>query len=335
MDTFANLLPLLLLIAVLWPASRLVRRLGNRERRVIDHGPDCAGIGGWLLLLILGLLLIGPVVALSRLVASINYAEVAYPILASLPEWRTYTVSMWAVQTAAVLLSIHAGWRLLKENTVAAVRTARYTLWLIGPLSSALGGLFLPWAIFGRPDLSAETLGALAGSALGAALWHAYLSRSRRVANTYRAEANATSDAVEGEYIAAGESAPASAPPSFAARLAGALTGPSAGAIGLAFIAALLIYMIAVLAAAIDGIASYWGGLGAALVVVACFFLRFTLPLTVGAFLGAYQVWGWPLVLALLFVAPGLVFVIPGIFAALLAPLLRYLEGRSKPPGNQ
>ncbi len=37
-------------------------------------------------------------------------------------------------------------------------------------------------------------------------------------------------------------------------------------------------------------------------------FLRFSLPITIGAFFGATKVWGWHWALALVFVAPGLVF---------------------------
>lgn len=51
--------------------------------------------------------------------------------------------------------------------------------------------------------------------------------------------------------------------------------------------------------------------------LIATFVFRFTLPLTVGAFLCAMNVWEWHWLAAAAFAAPGLLFIIPGIFGAL------------------
>jgi hypothetical protein len=40
---------------------------------------------------------------------------------------------------------------------------------------------------------------------------------------------------------------------------------------------------------------------------------RFFLPLTVGTFFGARDVWGWSTAASLLFAAPGLFLIIPGV----------------------
>jgi len=56
-----------------------------------------------------------------------------------------------------------------------------------------------------------------------------------------------------------------------------------------------------------------WGAL------IAAFMFRFTLPITVGAFFGAMNVWDWHWFFALLFAAPGLALVIPGVLAELLS----------------
>ena len=40
------------------------------------------------------------------------------------------------------------------------------------------------------------------------------------------------------------------------------------------------------------------------------FFLRIMLPLTIGTFFGALDVWGWPWYAALAFAAPGLLFIV-------------------------
>lgn len=54
--------------------------------------------------------------------------------------------------------------------------------------------------------------------------------------------------------------------------------------------------------------------------IFAAFIFRFTLPITVGAFFGAMDVWGWHWVWSLLFAAPGIAFLllmIPGALASI------------------
>lgn len=58
-----------------------------------------------------------------------------------------------------------------------------------------------------------------------------------------------------------------------------------------------------------------WVALGAA------FFLRFSLPITIGSFFGAMDVLGWPWYLALIFAAPGLLLVVPGSIVTVFSAL--------------
>lgn len=54
--------------------------------------------------------------------------------------------------------------------------------------------------------------------------------------------------------------------------------------------------------------------------VLAGFFFRFTLPVTIGSFFGAMDVWGWHWAGAIIFAAPGLAFMalmIPGALTSL------------------
>ena len=83
----------------------------------------------------------------------------------------------------------------------------------------------------------------------------------------------------------------------------------------------MFVLAIAQLIAGYIGIQHHLGTIVAVLAVLAAFALRFTLPLTIGAFFGAMNVWGWPWYGALAFALPGLAFMalmIPGALAASL-----------------
>jgi len=65
---------------------------------------------------------------------------------------------------------------------------------------------------------------------------------------------------------------------------------------------------------------SFGRGWAAAAVVLALFF-RFTLPIVVGGFLCAKNVWEWHWFFALLFAAPGILFMVPSFFASLVGSM--------------
>ena len=53
------------------------------------------------------------------------------------------------------------------------------------------------------------------------------------------------------------------------------------------------------------------------------------LPLTIGTFFGALDVWGWPWYGALLFAAPGLLFTLPGAVGLALVGVVNLFKGKS------
>lgn len=59
----------------------------------------------------------------------------------------------------------------------------------------------------------------------------------------------------------------------------------------------------------------YWWGIAA---IVLALFLRFTLPITVGAIFGAMHLWDWHWIGATLFALPGLAFMIPAVIGLIL-----------------
>jgi hypothetical protein len=87
------------------------------------------------------------------------------------------------------------------------------------------------------------------------------------------------------------------------------------GIAGGIFFAGSLLYGLAQVAVAFIGIEHYWGFLAAAGIIGLSFFFRFTLPITIGSFFGAYAVMGWPWYWAALFAAPGIAFMFVGALA--------------------
>lgn len=83
--------------------------------------------------------------------------------------------------------------------------------------------------------------------------------------------------------------------------------------LGIVFSGAMIILAIAQIVVGFLGIEHTigpgwaWGALALG------FILRLTLPLTIGSFFGATEVLGWHWLPALLFAAPGLLFIIPGM----------------------
>ena len=78
------------------------------------------------------------------------------------------------------------------------------------------------------------------------------------------------------------------------------------------------IYGVAQIMASFAGFDFYVGAFFASVIVAACIWFRFTLPLTIAAFLGAKNVWEWHWFFALIFAAPGLLLAIPSILGSLI-----------------
>lgn len=146
------------------------------------------GVGGWLLLLILGLTLFGPLRACMSLYQDMAEAERLYPILISDEKWKQFTISAWVVIAAAVALSITAGIRLANGSHASDVAFTKIALWVSGPGSIAFLRFGIEPILFGRAPAGEEltsVIVAIVSSAIAAVVWTLYLSMSVRVRNTY------------------------------------------------------------------------------------------------------------------------------------------------------
>lgn len=92
---------------------------------------------------------------------------------------------------------------------------------------------------------------------------------------------------------------------------------------GLLAFAAFVAFAVAQMVAGYLGIEHLVGAVWAGLALFAALLFRITFPVTIGAFFGAMDVWGWHWSLALLFAAPGLALMLPGALAGLLSAVKR------------
>lgn len=144
---------------------------------------DVHGVGGWLALLIFGMLIGGPLRSLAGTMSDLNGAERANPALIGLALWGTIKAFTWVVTLTSIVASAHAGWRLGWRLRPSSVKIAIWTLWLAGPMMTliAVSGVSL---LSGTGFSEIWTAG-MATPFAYAAIWTAYLLKSDRVRNTY------------------------------------------------------------------------------------------------------------------------------------------------------
>ncbi|WP_419616167.1 hypothetical protein [Thiolapillus sp.] len=82
-------------------------------------------------------------------------------------------------------------------------------------------------------------------------------------------------------------------------------------------------YGILQIVAGYVGIDYHFGAVWAGVAIVAALMFRFILPIRIGAFFGAMDVWGWHWGLAALFAAPGLAFIIPAVIMSIIEGVKR------------
>jgi hypothetical protein len=146
-----------------------------------------SGIGGWLLFLIIGLMVLGPLAGFGNLSSAFSDALEQHPQLASNSQWQTYRNASWVIFFSVASVGFFAGYRLWQNHYPGSVHFAIVALWIIGPTRTVLD-VASAAVIFGSlrgQDQFPEIIGSIIGSCIGSAIWTAYLLRSKRVTNTY------------------------------------------------------------------------------------------------------------------------------------------------------
>ena len=156
---------------------------------VVAKSAQLTGVGGWLGLLIAGLIVLGPLRSVTSTINNISNAESANSALLTNQLWLNYKAAVWVIWGIATTVSIGAGYCLYRIHLPSSVRFAIISLWVIGPGALIADSAALYLAIFrplNRPLDSGELLGMLVGSLVVSGIWTAYLLKSVRVKNTYR-----------------------------------------------------------------------------------------------------------------------------------------------------
>jgi len=176
---------LLVVLLVMGLGAYVIYRAIKTRNPILDGSAGPLPVGGWLILLVAGLTVLGPLVAAGQMSQSFFTVESDNPNFAALDVWQRYKSAAWWTFIGFSALSFYAGWGLAKGRTMAVVTRAKIVLWLIGPVESIALTMLLPLLIFGRVPTEPEVFVGILQSCIPAAVWTAYLFRSKRVRATY------------------------------------------------------------------------------------------------------------------------------------------------------
>ena len=144
------------------------------------------GVGGWLALLVIGMIIIGPIMGAENIYLAITMAERHNPLIVSLPQWTTYKNVTWGAFLVVIALNFYGGVGLVCGRNRSVVTRAKMILWITGPLASIVMVVIIPFIVFGKtPAIDSKIVRAVIVSFILAGFWTIYLSVSRRVRNTY------------------------------------------------------------------------------------------------------------------------------------------------------
>lgn len=161
------------------------KKAANKYPPAAPEKSTVSWVGGWLFLLFMGLMFLGQLMGAGRINADFMSVEDKYPNLKLVAELGTYKSATWWTFLLVCCLSFYAGLGLVKDRSMLAVKRAKIILWVIGPLASLILGVFLPVLIFGKSEPDPQFVGSMIASIIAAAIWTAYLSKSKRVKATY------------------------------------------------------------------------------------------------------------------------------------------------------
>lgn len=144
-----------------------------------------SGVAGWLLLLVTGLIFLGPVIGTLSMIGEFGYAEYKNHNLRTSAAWGNYKTIALCIYFLIACVSFYGGLGLAKVRSVSAVHRAIIVLWVVGPVAYLFMGIFVPLFAFGTIQSKETLTNALVGSVFYSSVWTWYLYRSKRVRATY------------------------------------------------------------------------------------------------------------------------------------------------------
>lgn len=184
-SSLLDFLPLAILIVIAWVISRAIKKAASKHPPAAPDQNSISGVGGWLLLLVIGLMFLGPLMGAVGINSDFMSIESQYPNLKTVAAWVTYKSATWWTFLLVCCLSFYAGLGLLKSRNILVVKRAKIILWVIGPVTSIVLGIFIPHLVFGKSEFNPQFVGSMIASIIVSAIWTAYLSKSKRVIATY------------------------------------------------------------------------------------------------------------------------------------------------------
>ena len=147
--------------------------------------PEPTGIGGWLAILVGALLFINPVMNVGGVLANFSSAEESLPALVDNSTWATYKmIALGGAGIGSAILFL-AGVRLIDSKTPKSVDFALTALWVGGLAVPVLTLVLLALVIKQNPIGNEGQFGSMVGGLFWLVVWSLYLTRSKRVKNTY------------------------------------------------------------------------------------------------------------------------------------------------------
>jgi len=239
-------------------------------------------------------------------------------------------------------VTIYGGWLLLKRADMGAVKKAKWTLW-IALLVSKAALIMIPVIVFGQYQYHQKDFSGILGALLWTIAWTIYLSVSRRVKATYGVAAhpkvptNERMDRKNEHFRRVEPSIGYESPSDHIDRPQVSESSQSAddtydqsswverlivasrpwGTIAL--ILSTLVFGLFQLYTGYVGMELQWGQGWAAAGMLCAFFLRITIPLMIGSYFYATDVWGWEWYFALLYIFPGLLFMLPMVAGGVIS----------------
>lgn len=160
-------------------------------------------IEGWLWVLAVGMVLLVPVVGAGGMYGDIKDVEKEFHGIADVREWQNFKLLTGLTFAAFTGIGVYGAWGLAMGTDWAVIRRTKVILWMIGPVVMLFTGLLIPAVSFGQAEwLSSDFqlepsvfqwvfvgfsfFGCLVGSCW-ALVWTAYLNRSQRVRDKFKA----------------------------------------------------------------------------------------------------------------------------------------------------